>query len=209
MRARDKQYELCLHCNKLCRVDTTATEKVCPRCHATLHSRTPNSIAKCVALCITAIVLLIPANIYPVTNIEYLGSISVDTIMSGVIKLYNSGMISIALLVFFASIFIPLMKLIGLLFLALVVTMKWPVNRRQATVMYRFISAIGKWSMLDLFMISILVTLLDMGSVIDMQAGIGTTAFAMVVILTIFSANFFDVRLIWDLVDKSDAKTRK
>jgi paraquat-inducible protein A len=173
----------------------------CPRCGEALHSRVPDSVSRTWALVITAIILFIPANVYPVMTVIYLGKGAPDTIISGVIHLMEAGMYPIAALVFIASIAVPVMKLTGISILLLIVQRKWKVDRQQCTIMYRFIALIGRWSMLDLFMISILVTLVDLGAIATITAGFGATAFASVVVLTIFAANSFDSRLIWDMED--------
>jgi len=174
---------------------------LCCRCQAPLHQRTPNSLAKTWALVITACILLVPANVYPVMTVIYFGKGQPDTIMSGVIHLMHAGMYGIALLVFVASIAVPVMKLVGIIILLLVVQRQWSLNPRQCTALYRFIELIGRWSMLDLFMISILVTLVDLGKIATITAGAGATAFATVVVITMIAALNFDPRLIWDLQD--------
>jgi paraquat-inducible protein A len=142
--------------------------------------------------------MMVPANIYPIMTVVYLGRGEPDTIMSGVIHLAQAGMYPIAILVFVASIAVPLMKLLGIMVLLLAVQRHWQLSARQCALMYRIIEFIGRWSMLDLFMISILVTLVDLGSIATITAGPGASAFATVVVLTIFAALSFDPRLIWD-----------
>ena len=170
----------------------------CLRCGSALYSRIPNSIARTWAFTLAGLVMMIPANVYPVMTVIYLGSGKPDTIISGVIHMAQEGMLAIAILVFVASIGVPLMKLFGIILLLLAVQGHWPLSPRQCTLMYRVIQFIGRWSMLDLFIISILVTLVDMGSIATITAGSGASAFASVVVLTIFAALSFDPRLIWD-----------
>ena len=141
---------------------------------------------------------MIPANFFPIMTVVYLGRGEPDTIMSGVIHLAQAGMYPIAILVFVASIAVPLIKLLGLVLLLLAVQRNWKLSARQCTLMYRIIEFIGRWSMLDLFMISVLVTLVDLGAIATITAGPGASAFATVVVLTIFAALSFDPRLIWD-----------
>jgi len=154
-------------------------------------------------LVITGFMLLIPANILPIMTVIYFGRGDPDTIMSGVIHLAQTDMYPIAILVFVASVFVPLVKLLGLIVLLLVVQFKLSINARQCSAMYRMIGFIGRWSMLDLFMISILVTLVDRGVITSVTAGPGATAFAAVVVTTMIAASTFDVRLIWDLKEKN------
>lgn len=179
----------------------------CPRCGSKLYSRMPDSLARTWALVITALIFILPANLYPVMTVIYFGEGQPDTILSGVIHLAQAGMIPIAILVFVASIVVPVLKLVGIMVLLLTVQRKWALNKRQCTVLYRVIEVIGAWSMLDLFMISILVTLVDLGAVATITAGTGATAFATVVVLTMFAAMSFDPRLIWDHLQEESLDT--
>lgn len=174
---------------------------VCPRCGSHLELRIPDSTSKTWALLITASVLMLPANLYSVMTVISFGKGSSDTIMSGVIHLVQAGMVPIAVLVFVASVLVPLFKLAGFAVLLLAIQRKWKINHRQATLVYRMVHFIGRWSMLDLFMISILVTLVSLGEVATIETGPGSTAFASVVVITMLAAHTFDQRLIWDLVD--------
>ncbi|MFD1217365.1 paraquat-inducible protein A [Microbulbifer celer] len=150
------------------------------------------------ALTITGALLLIPANVLPVMTVIYLGSGEPSTIIGGALELYHSGMWGIALIVFVASIAVPVMKLVGLIMLCLIVQWRLNVSPRQAMRVYRVVSGIGRWSLLDLFMISILVALVDMGAIAEVNAGVGSTAFATVVVVTMFAVRTFDPRLVWD-----------
>jgi paraquat-inducible protein A len=171
----------------------------CPRCGAVLHQRKPASIARSWAWLITAFVLFIPANMLPIMTAVYFGDGEPDTILSGVLSLARSGQIPIAVLIFVASILVPFFKMVGIALLLVVVQFRWHLSLRQCTWLYRFVDLIGRWSMLDLFMISILVTLVDMGAWASVEAGPGATAFATVVVVTMFAAHAFDPRLLWDL----------
>ncbi|OUS27370.1 paraquat-inducible membrane protein A [Gammaproteobacteria bacterium 45_16_T64] len=188
----------CHHVVRLTEVSPTQSQR-CSRCFSVIHARKPKSISRTWAWVLTGLILLFPANMLPVMTVVYLGNGSPDTIMSGVIHLAEEGMYPIALLVFIASVFVPIVKLVGLITLLVVVQCKLPLSAKQCTYLYRMIEFIGRWSMLDLFMISILVTLVDLGAVASITAGAGATAFASVVVATIFAANTFDPRLIWDL----------
>lgn len=198
--AHSRGLVLCHDCRLAVSVAASPGQKhYCPRCGSRLHARRPDSITRTWALVITAWICLLPANLYPVMTVIYLGDGDPDTILSGVVKLVREGMVPIAILVFVASILVPMLKLLGLMFLLLTVQLRWQLNKRQCTLLYRVIEVIGAWSMLDLFMISILVTLVDLGSVATIEPGAGATAFATVVVLTMFAAMSFDPRLIWDL----------
>ncbi len=191
----------CPHCHRLLymRAHSRSQQALCPRCGGSVGFRKPDSIARTWAWVITAAVLMVPANLYPVMTVISLGKGQPDTIMSGIIHLVEAGMFPIAAVVFIASIFVPLMKLLGIVVLLLVVQWRLRLSPRQCTIMYRWIEFIGRWSMLDLFMISILVTLVDLGAIATVSAGAGATAFASVVVTTMFAAASFDPRLIWDL----------
>ncbi len=174
----------------------------CPRCGARVHGRIDGSLMLTWALTITGALLLLPANILPVMTVIYLGSGEPSTIISGVMQLYNAGLWGIALIVFVASIAVPVMKLVGLALLLVQIQLRLPLVPLQAMKLYRVVSGIGRWSLLDLFMISILVALVDMGAIAEVAAGPGSTAFATVVVVTMMAARSFDPRLIWDVYDE-------
>ncbi len=173
-------------------------QQVCIRCHSTLHSRTPKSLSRTWALLITAYLLYIPANVLPIMDTSSLFNAQRDTIMSGIIYLWHSGSWFLALLVFFASIVTPLFKMIALTFLLLSIQFKNTWHPLQRTKLYRFLHGIGRWSMLDIYMVSILVTLVQLKSFTVIKASPGALAFAAVVILTMLAVEIFDPRLLWD-----------
>ncbi|WP_238152073.1 paraquat-inducible protein A [Microbulbifer sp. A4B17] len=166
-----------------------------------MHSRIEGSLMLTWALMITGTLLLLPANVLPVMTVVYLGAGDPSTIISGVMQLYNTGMWGIALIVFVASIAVPVMKLLGLALLLIQIQLRLPFDPIQSMKIYRVVSGIGRWSLLDLFMISILVSLVDMGFISQVTAGAGATAFASVVVVTMLAARTFDPRLIWDAYD--------
>ena len=171
----------------------------CSRCGSQLHARLPNSFQRTLALLLSGLALYIPANLFPIMTVTQLGVGEPHTILGGIIALIHSDMLPIAMLVLVASILVPLLKLLGMSLLLLCVHYRWQVNAKRWTQMYRIIAFVGRWSMLDIFMISILVSLVDLGGVAQIIAGSAATAFAAVVILTIFAAKSFDPRLIWDV----------
>jgi paraquat-inducible protein A len=170
----------------------------CPLCGGQLHPRLPHSFQRTAALLLSAYSLYIPANVFPIMTVTRLGSGEPHTIIGGIIALIHSNMIPIAMLVLVASILVPLLKLLGISLLLLNVHYRWQGHAEKWTIMYRIIAFVGRWSMLDIFMISILVSLVDMGGVTQIIAGPAATAFAAVVVLTMFAAKSFDPRLIWD-----------
>jgi paraquat-inducible protein A len=136
--------------------------------------------------------------------VSSLGQGSPDTIMSGVISLMQHGMLPIAAVVFVASILVPTFKLVGIGLLLYSVQRRQPLSARQRIWMYRFIEFIGRWSMLDIFVIAILVAVVNFGRIASVEANLGAVAFACVVILTMFAALTFDPRLIWDNTESDD-----
>jgi paraquat-inducible protein A len=191
----------CNECGKLSRLPALSgsTNATCPRCGAALSFRKLRSLQRSWAYTLAAIALMLPANILPILTVVSFGQADSDTIMSGVVKLWVADLQAIAAIVFIASIAVPVIKLIILIILMLVVQFQLPLNRQQCTTLYRFIHFIGRWSMLDLFMISILVTLVHLGNIATVESGPAATAFAAVVVFTLFAANSFDPRLLWDL----------
>ena len=170
----------------------------CPRCGSALHHRKPRSLQRTWALVIAALMFYIPANVFPIMTVTSFGSEQSDTILSGVLFLLHHDMWPLALVVFVASIFVPLLKLLILLFLLVSVQLRsrWrPVDR---TRLYRITEAIGRWSMVDVYVVTILVALVHLGNLASIQAEAGAVFFCAVVIITIFAAMSFDPRLIWD-----------
>ncbi len=176
-------------------------ELSCPRCGTRMHQRKPDSLSRSWALVIAAIIFYIPANLLPISVTTALGSAEGDTIMSGVIYFIQSGSWPIALVIFVASIFVPVLKIMILIFLLVSVQMKSTWRPLDRTRLYRIIEVIGKWSMVDIFVITIMAALIKLGALADFEAGPGALFFAAVVVLTIFAAMSFDPRLIWDSME--------
>jgi paraquat-inducible protein A len=170
----------------------------CPRCGSHLHARLPNAIPRAWALLIAAAILYAPANIYPVLQLIQLGSGAPSTILGGVVELIDSGMYPLAALVFFASVAVPILKVIGLAILLTSCQLGWAARLVDRTRLYGIVNAIGRWSMIDIFMETILVGLVRFGSVVSIEPGVGAIAFCGVVILTMLAAEGFDPRLMWD-----------
>ena len=164
--------------------------------------RDSNSISRTWALLIAAYILYVPANLLPVMTVISFGKGEADTILSGVEALIHAGMWPIALLVFFASIIVPVTKLLSLTYLLLSVHYKSQWRPRERTVLYRITEVIGRWSMIDIFMISILIALVKLEAVATIEPGMGAISFAAVVIITMFAAMGFDPRFIWDNMEE-------
>jgi paraquat-inducible protein A len=182
---------------------TSANHARCPRCGAALHRRKPHSVARTWALLIAACILYVPANLLPVMTVTSFGQGEPDTILSGVKVLIQAGMWPVALLVFFASITVPVLKIVALTWLLISVQRRSRWRPRDRTVLYRVVESVGRWSMVDVFMISILVALVNLGAIASILPGPGAIAFASVVILTMIAAMTFDPRLIWDAQEKA------
>jgi paraquat-inducible protein A len=174
----------------------------CPRCGAPLHERKPNSLARTWALICAATIFYIPANILPMTVTSALGTTQADTIMSGVIYFIHSGSWEIAAVIFIASVFVPLLKLLILVVLLLSVQFRWHWRPKDRTALYRLTEAVGRWSMLDVYVVTILVALVKLGAVANIEAGPAAVYFALVVIITMIAAESFDPRLIWDALEE-------
>ncbi|MBK1649913.1 paraquat-inducible protein A [Rhabdochromatium marinum] len=170
----------------------------CPRCGSVLHHRKPLSLQRTWALVIAALAFYIPANVFPIMTVTSLGNAQSDTILSGVIFLLNHGMWPLALVVFVASIFVPLLKLLILFLLLISVRQRWRWRPVDRTRLYRMTEAIGRWSMVDVYVVTILVALVHLGNLASIQAEAGAVFFCAVVIITMLAAMSFDPRLIWD-----------
>jgi paraquat-inducible protein A len=196
----------CHSCSLLVRRPSAAGRRIlrCPRCGACLHPRKPNSITRTWALVIAAAIFYIPANLLPVTITTYLGSTQSDTIMSGVIFFMQTGSWGIALIIFVASIVVPLVKLITLSGLLLSVQRRSRWRPGERTRLYRITELVGRWSMLDVFVVTVLVALVRLGYLTTIEAGIGIVYFAAVVVMTMIAATTFDPRLIWDVLENND-----
>ncbi len=170
----------------------------CPRCGGRLHPRRRNSIERTWALVIAAAILYIPANYYPVLTVVQLGAGQPSTILGGVEELVQTREYPLAALVFFASILVPVLKLCGLSFMLIATQTGRAGWLRDRTRLYHIVRFIGRWSMIDIFMESLLGALVTFGAVITIQPGVGALAFCAVVVLTMFAAETFDPRLMWD-----------
>ncbi|WP_206999178.1 paraquat-inducible protein A [Trinickia mobilis] len=175
----------------------------CSRCGAPLHQRNLDSIPRTWALLIAAALLYIPANLLPVLHTSSLVGSQDDTIMSGVVYFWTSGDWPLAIIIFIASILVPMLKLVVLTLLTITAQRRSPWRPLERAKLYRLVERIGRWSMLDVFVITLTVSLVRFNSLAVITAGWGALAFASVVVLTMIAAMQFDPRLIWDNVDHS------
>jgi paraquat-inducible protein A len=188
----------CETCGLLSRPAAVGEPGYCPRCGAELAWRHHHSIQHTWALVIAAAICYIPANVLPVLTSTKLGASESDTIMSGVVFLYISGSWPLALIVLVASVMVPLGKLVALIYLLITVQRGWPVSNRERIRLYRMVEFIGRWSMLDVFVVTFTVALVQLQPLMSVQPAPGVLFFAAVVVLTMMAAESFDPRLIWD-----------
>jgi paraquat-inducible protein A len=192
----------CHACGLVSEKDRRTGAERCPRCKSRLHDRVPNSVGHCWALIIAAYIIYIPANLLPIMETGSFMDYRKDTIMSGVIHLWKTGSWGIASIVFVASIMVPLFKLMALTLLLISVqrrTTWWPMQRAR---LYRLVELVGRWSMLDIYVVTLLAALVQIRSLATVRAGNGAIAFGAVVVLTMFASMKFDSRLIWDPLRK-------
>lgn len=178
----------------------------CPRCGGQLHRRKSQSLSRAWAFLIAAVICYVPANVLPIMTVISFGQGQPDTILSGVKALIGAGMYPVALIVFVASIFVPVLKIVVLAYLMISVHRRAKWRRRERTVLFRITEASGRWSMVDIFMISILAALVKLGSIATIEPGAGAIFFAAVVVLTMLAAEAFDPRLIWDAAEDEHGK---
>lgn len=175
----------------------------CSRCGSVVHRRKPNSLSRTWALLVAAAICYVPANVYPIMAVTSFGKTQADTILSGVIYLFVHGMWPLALIVFVASVVVPVLKLIGLTALVISVQRKSQWRPRERARLYRIVEVVGRWSMVDVYVVTILVALVHLGSLASVEAEIGSFFFGAVVVLTLLASQSFDPRLIWDPIPMS------
>ncbi|MGH7847798.1 MAG: paraquat-inducible protein A [Candidatus Binatia bacterium] len=193
----------CRTCGLVQRVDELQPGMAaeCCRCGSTISKQPVHSVGRTAALSLAALILYVPANIYPILRMNYYGAYSENTVWSGCVKLFEDGQWPVAVIVFLASIVIPLFKLLGLFFLVVTARFKSPRLRRERTWIYKTIDVIGPWAMLDVFLLSVLVALVKLRQIATVLPGPGLLAFTAVVVLTILASSSFDSKLIWTRAD--------
>jgi paraquat-inducible protein A len=170
----------------------------CGRCRSIIRTRKVNSLQRTAAFSLAALILYVPANIYPILRLYHYGAYSESTIWDGCVNLFKDDQWLVAGIVFLASIIIPIFKLLGLFFLVIVTKAKSTKWRQQRTWVYKSIEVIGPWAMLDVFLLSILVALVKLQQIATVMPGRGLVAFTAVVVLTILASASFDPMLIWN-----------
>lgn len=169
----------------------------CCRCGSIIGKRQVNSLGRTAAFSLAALILYVPANIYPILRMSYYGADSESTIWDGCVNLFRDGQWLVATIVFLASILIPLFKLLGLFFLVVTANFKSARWLQERTWIYRIIDVIGPWAMLDVFLLAVLVALVKLEQLATVLPGPGLLAFTAVVVLTILASASFDPKLIW------------
>lgn len=196
-----------LHCSACGLLNRPATvDNACTRCEAPLHSRKPASVSRSWAFLLAAIFLYFPANLLPIMHTGSLFDTHSDTIMSGVLYLWRDGSPFLATIVFVASMVIPGLKMLALAWLLISVQSGRLRRPRQETHVYRIVDYIGRWSMVDIYVGAVLVSLVQFKTIAEITAGPGAFCFGAVVVLTILAANSFDSRLIWDREIDTEAR---
>lgn len=188
--AQSQELKQCLVCGQLTRSDR------CPRCYAKANFRKPHSIQRAAAWMCTAVVLLIPANWLPIMNTVNLGNETLATIYSGIVVMWQDGSYPVAIIIFLASICIPIVKA-AMLFYLLYQT-QFCTNPKRASRLYRLLDVMGKWSMIDVFVVVILVSLVQLGSVLRVEPQIGIVFFTVMVLCQMIAVHSFDPRILWD-----------
>lgn len=179
-------------------------DEECPRCFSALHRRIPHSLQKTTALIAASIILYIPANILPIMTYTTLGETETDTIFSGVVALFGAGLYGIAIIVFVASIAVPIIKLVILTYLVWSVHAKMKVGIRHRAFLYRLTEIVGRWSMVDVFVVTIFVAIVQFGFIYTVEPEGAIIAFGAVVVLTMIAAETFDPRLLWDALEEKN-----
>lgn len=191
----------CHVCHYLCRLprDAKFHHYTCPRCHVTLKNQSrKNSIEMTWALLLAATIMFVPANTMPIMSFYLLGQGSPSTIMEGVIQLWGANQWPLAVLVFLASIVVPILKILVISFLLFSIQFGSQWQARAQLRLYKFTEFIGRWSMVDIFVVAILVGIVQFGSLAHVEANVGSLSFACVVILTMLAARTLNAHLIWD-----------
>jgi paraquat-inducible protein A len=195
--ARDAGLVGCRHCTRVC----DASDTRCPRCGGRLVSRDPTSLQRVWAWWVAGVLFFIPANVYPMLITTTVGRASEATIVGGVFELASYGAVGVALIVFVASIVIPVGKFVAIAYLALVVRKPHGIKPKRLLHLFEFVEWIGRWSMIDVFVVAILVALVQFDLVATINPGLAAVCFALSVVFTMLSALSFDSRAIWDRIE--------
>lgn len=192
--AASEGFASCHVCGKV----SPVAEGHCPRCHAKLHLRKPHSLQRTWAFLIAAAALYFPANLMPIMTVSKVGGTETNTILSGVVAFWEMKAYPVAIVIFTASVMIPILKVAALVWLCFAAQGRTVCSPKALSRVYHITELLGRWSMVDIFVVSILVCLVRMGTLMSIVSGPAALCFCGVVILTMFAAMSFDPRLIWD-----------
>ncbi|RXK01940.1 paraquat-inducible membrane protein A [Arcobacter sp. CECT 8989] len=191
---KDLDLVLCTHCNSIFK----AEEKVCTKCKSELKQRDKYSLVKTLSFTIVAIIFLFPANILPMMEVTTLGVVESSTILDGIVYFFETKSYLISLVIFVASILVPIFKLVVLIYLLYTTKYNKTYLAKNATKYYRIIKFIGKWSMIDIFVVALMIVMVQFGNLSNIIAGPAAIAFTIVVVSTMLATESFDTRLLWD-----------
>ncbi len=203
LRAKEMGLAGCHICDQVVRLSDMSAA-TCPRCHSTVHYRKPDSMNRAWAFLISAFIMYIPANTEAIMVTGALGQKSSDTILSGILYFLAHGDWPLALVIFSASVLLPLLKMMVIAYLLIMVQRGHALRKKEKTRLYLIAEIMGRWSMVDVFVVAILAALIQMGELSSIKPGPAGMAFASMVILTMFSAMVFDPKLIWDQSEKNN-----
>ena len=187
----------CRNCHKVFEREDYS-DFTCTRCNHKVRHRIKDSLQVSLALTICAILLYIPAMVYPIMEVTKFGITTESTIFEGVISFLEYENYFIAFVIFTASIAIPIIKLAGLIFIFVSIKVNVKMSNRIRVIIFKFIEAIGKWSMIDIYVVALLSSIVQLNEIFNIKGGIAATSFALMVILTMIAAHRFDTRIIWD-----------
>lgn len=192
----DKKLSLiiCTHCGNI----TSIKNSICNKCDSHISQRKNLSFVKTACFTLISIIFLIPANVLPMMNVTTLGVVDSSTIFEGILYFIDTKSYGIAAVIFIASIIVPIFKLVVLIFLLSVVYFKKTHLARTAIKYFRIIHFVGKWSMIDIFVVALMIVMVQFGNLTSITAGAAAPAFTIVVIMTILATHSFDTRLLWD-----------
>jgi len=194
--AKEHGLGVCPECHKINKM--LSAQQRCSRCSSLFYQRKPNSLQYTLAWTIAALIAFIPANLYPIMIIYSLGVPDASTILSGIGSFIDHGLYPIAVIIFTASIIVPLIKIVGLFFLVFKVYVGERLKPEKHTKIYHVLEFLGPWSMLDVFVVALMVAVVELGFVSTVEAGPAINYFTLTVIFTMIAATSFDPRLLWD-----------
>ncbi|MGN0915864.1 MAG: PqiA/YebS family transporter subunit [Succinivibrio sp.] len=195
--AKDYGYKCCRECGYVFK-SSNEEKDICPRCGSKVTYREKQYYSKCLSLLISAVILYLPSNLYPVMYTEFIGSTTGSNIIEGVIAMWNMNSYFVAAVILIASIFIPAFKILAMGFILYVTKHNRIKSKKKISLLYRFVIVIGRWSMIDVYVVIIMSAIVKINSILNISPGFAIICFCSVVLITLFSAESFDERLIWD-----------